>query len=75
MIETFWRWKQVLTIRKWCLERKRKEEEKREPRKFISLINVWLPQAEKIHGRWGPPLGSGLSLRGTYHSDPGGKSS
>jgi hypothetical protein len=25
MIETFWRWKQVLTIRKWCLERKRKK--------------------------------------------------
>lgn len=25
MIETFWRWKQVLTIRKWCLERKRRK--------------------------------------------------
>jgi hypothetical protein len=35
MIETFWRWKQVLTIRKWCLEREKKKEKKgRENWKF-----------------------------------------
>lgn len=27
MIRTFWRWKQVLTIRKWCLGREKRREE------------------------------------------------
>jgi hypothetical protein len=48
MIRTFWRWKQVLTIRKWCLEREKKKEKKEERIGNLLWVMVeWLmPEAQ-----------------------------
>ena len=53
MIRTLWRWNsKVLTIRKWCLEEKRKREKKEERRgkgcygKYYDRRFVWPEAAE-----------------------------